>query len=295
MSFPPQLVSPYSSSSMSDKVRIDLGEVQRTLLIPLYGRAKEYEKEHPLIKDKYAHDIVRQIEFDFEAEFHQLPVQMSINSAIRAFHMDSAISSFISKYPDATIINIGAGLDTTFHRIDNGTIYWYDLDLPDTIALRRKLIPESNRNLFIGKSAFDTSWFHDIKQRRSKIFLLAAGVLVYLEESQIKQLFLELLREFPGGEIMFDIYSKMFLWLRNHLFVSRTRKSNVVANWRWGVNSAKAIARWSDKIEIIDEFPYYSRLDLKKYWDEKSLSFIKVVNVFNSIKMVHLRLGRTDS
>jgi len=220
-----------------------------------------------------------------------MPIQMSINSAIRAYHLDSAISKFISKYPDATIINIGAGLDTTFHRIDNGTIFWYDLDLPDSIELRQKLIPETKRNIYISKSVFDTSWFQDIKERRSKVFFMAAGVLVYLEEQQIKELFLKLIQEFPESEIEFDTYSKTVLWLRNNLLAKRNQKSKVLANWHWGVNSAKAITKWSDKIKIIDEFPYYSRIDLEKYLDKKSLSFIKMVSFFNSMKMVHLKFG----
>ncbi len=70
----------------------------------------------------------------------RVPAQLRINSAIRAFHLDSAVKQFIRQYPDATIVNIGAGLDTTFFRVDNAKIFWYDLDLPDTMELRCKLI-----------------------------------------------------------------------------------------------------------------------------------------------------------
>lgn len=48
-------------------------------------------------------------------------------------------------HPDAVIVNLGAGLDTTFQRIDNGRIFWYGLDLPDSIDLRKRLIPEGFR------------------------------------------------------------------------------------------------------------------------------------------------------
>ena len=75
---------------MNKKISIDLGEVQKTLLIPLFGRAKEFEKKHPLVKDKYAHDIVEQLDFDFEEAFRKLSPQISINSATRAYHLDSA-------------------------------------------------------------------------------------------------------------------------------------------------------------------------------------------------------------
>ncbi len=36
-------------------------------------------------------------------------------------------------------------MDTTFERIDNGRVYWYDLDLPDVIKLRKEFILENDR------------------------------------------------------------------------------------------------------------------------------------------------------
>jgi O-methyltransferase involved in polyketide biosynthesis len=274
---------------MNNKIKIDLGEIQRTLLIPLYGRAKEYEKKHPLVRDQYAHEMINKIDFDFESEFKRMPIQSSINSAIRAYHFDSALLKVIAKYPDTTVVNIGAGLDTTFQRIDNGKMFWYDLDLPDSMELRKNLIPETDRNRFIAKSVFDRSWFKDIKERRSKVFFMAAGVLVYLHEEEIKQLFLDLIREFPESEIIFDIYSKIFLWLRNHVLARRRR--TLLAPWKWGVNSAKALAKWSDKITIIDEFPYYSKISLQEYWDKEDLSSLKVIRFFKSMKIVQLKFG----
>jgi hypothetical protein len=43
---------------------------------------------------------------------------------------ERAIGKYIERYPEATVINIGAGLDTTFSRVANGKMRWYDLDLP---------------------------------------------------------------------------------------------------------------------------------------------------------------------
>jgi O-methyltransferase involved in polyketide biosynthesis len=99
---------------MPEKISIQLGDVQRTLLIPLFGRAKEFEKEHPLIKDKYAHEIVGKLDYDFKAGFEKMPMQFLINTAIRAYHLDTALLKVMAEHPDATIISIGSGLDTTF-------------------------------------------------------------------------------------------------------------------------------------------------------------------------------------
>ena len=241
-----------------------------------------------IVKDKYAQEIIDKIDFDFIAAFSLVPLQFTLNAVIRAHHVDNAILTLIAKQPDATIVNIGAGLDTTFQRVDNGKLFWYDLDLPDSIELRRKLIPETDRNRFIAKSAFDTSWFKDIKVRGLKVFFMSAGVLVYLREPEIRRLFLEMIHEFPDSEIIFEIYSKNLLWLRNHVLARGQMKSELFSPMQWGVNSAKDIARWSPKIEILDEFPFYSRVKLEKYWEEKTLTPIKIMNFFRVMKIVHL-------
>ena len=229
------------------------------------------------------------IDYDFKAAFSRVPLQFTLNCVIRAHHLDTALLTVIQKHPDATIVNIGAGLDTTFRRVDNGKIFWYDLDLPDSIELRRRLIPETDRNKFIAKSVFDTSWFKDIKIRGSKVFFMSAGVLVYLKESEIHRLFLEMIHKFSDSEIMFEIYSKKLLWLRNHALARGQMKSELFSPMQWGVNSAKEIAKWSPKIKILDEFPYYSRIKLENYWDEKNLRPTKIMNFFKVMKMVHLQ------
>lgn len=276
---------------MPDKISIHLGDVQRTLLIPLFGRAKEFEKEHPLVKDTYAHEIVGKLDYDFKAGFDKMPMQFIVNAAIRAYHLDTALLKVMTEHPDATIVSIGSGLDTTFQRIDNGKIFWYDLDLPDSMELRRKLIPEGPRNKFIAKSVFDRSWFADIKERRSKVFFISGGVLVYLKEEEIKGLFLDLIKEFPQSEIVFEIYSKFLLWVRNGALARRKTKSQLFSPMQWGANSARTIAAWSEKIQVLDEFPYYSRINLEEFWDEKNLTPLKIMNFFKVMKIVRLKLG----
>ena len=67
---------------------------------------------------------------------------------MRSLCIDETVRIFLEKYPQGTIVNIGCGLDTTFDRIDNGTVRWYDLDLPDVIELRRQFIGETERRSY---------------------------------------------------------------------------------------------------------------------------------------------------
>jgi len=80
---------------------------------------------------------------------------------VRARDFDRAIWRCIARYPEATVVNIGAGLDTTFSRVDNDKIRWYDLNLPDGMVFRQQFIPETPRSTCIAKSVFDYAWFDE--------------------------------------------------------------------------------------------------------------------------------------
>lgn len=278
---------------MEGKLKIALGDIQKTLLYPLYGRAREYEAKNPLVKDAYAHAIVDKLDFDFE-KIHEMPVDLQINSAVRAHNFDTELRKLIAQYPDATIVNIGAGLDTTFQRVDNGQIFWYDLDLADTMALRRELIPEGKRNRLIAKSVFDLSWFHDVKVRGSKVIFMAAGVLAYFSTHDIRKLFVDLAAEFTNSDMVFETYSRAMLWLsdmRNKMQQDKNNEDSVSRNICWTLNSSKTFTAWSDRISIVEEYPFYSRVNLSDHWDTRHLMPIHLITLLKGVNMVHLRFS----
>ena len=98
------------------------------------------------------------------------------------------LKKYIKDYPKATVVNIGCGLDTTFSRVDNGKIKWYNLDLPDVIKFRKELIAETPRSKNISKSVFDYSWFNDIDFNiEDRIFFFAGGFLYYFVEPLLQE------------------------------------------------------------------------------------------------------------
>ncbi|MDQ7237157.1 class I SAM-dependent methyltransferase, partial [Bacillus pacificus] len=143
---------------------IDIHSVQGTMLIPLWGRAYGSENNKDILDDTEAIRIIKECNFDFSTIANTFGEYGCITYITRARKIDDMIKQFITKHPNATIINIGSGLDTTFSRIDNGTIHWYNLDLPDAISFRKTLIEDTSRNTSIAKSFFDTSWFDDMKR-----------------------------------------------------------------------------------------------------------------------------------
>jgi O-methyltransferase involved in polyketide biosynthesis len=276
---------------MNEKIKIELGEVQKTLLMPLWGRAKEYLKENPLIKDEYAYKIINKLDYDFDRMSGSYNEHYQVNWATRAYHIDKIILNNLADFPDATIVNLGAGLDTTFQRIDNGRIFWYDLDLPDTIELRKKLIPESARNRLISKSILDFSWCRDVVIRGSKVIFIAAGVFCYFDKKSVTEIFLRLIQEFPGSEIIFETMSKMLIWLSNRQVAHKRGKAEL-SKMQWGCSSSKEIKKWSDKIQVIQEFPIYSNIMIREQWSKQTIFQIRMTEYFKWVNIMHLRFSR---
>lgn len=273
---------------MGDKIRIELGDVQRTLLMPLWGRAMEFEQPNPYIRDPLAHELIGRIDHDFDRMGRSFEQQFQVNWALRAKYIDDMLRRVMAEHPDATVVNIGAGLDTTFQRVDNGRIFWYDLDLPDTIDFRRKLIPESARNVYLAKSVLDPSWYADIKVRGSKVFFVAAGVLTYFRKAEVKRLFLDLIQEFPGSEIAFELMNKFLVWLSNRAVVHQKRTKKELVKMHWGGSSAAKIGKWSDRIRVVEEFPFYQDLEIRPEWTRRTVRDLMTVRRHRWVKMVHL-------
>jgi hypothetical protein len=126
------------------------------------GRAREAQKKDPIVFDTYAREIVDRIGYDFSKIEGTLTESLQMTWAIPAYNFDATIRTFLASHKDALVVNIGAGLDTAFQRIDNGTVRWVNIDLPDVVSVRQKLLPDSERELTIGKSVFDYTWMDDI-------------------------------------------------------------------------------------------------------------------------------------
>jgi O-methyltransferase involved in polyketide biosynthesis len=133
---------------VTEKISIDLGSVQRKLLMPLWGRAVESRKKHPLLVDKTAEAIIEQVNYDFSAMGQNTSEVTQLAWIMRSIYVDEVVKRFLTKYPHGTIVNIGCGLDTTFDRVDNGRLIWYDVDLPDVISLRKIFVSETKRRQF---------------------------------------------------------------------------------------------------------------------------------------------------
>ncbi len=189
------------------KVKVQLSGVSETLLGPLWARARISGEHRSLFYDAKAVELVEKIDYDFSTfDLISFGDYLPLLFVARAKQFDEKVNAYIAEHPRAAIVNIGAGLDATFYRVDNGLIRWYDLDLPTVINIRKQLLPEPDRVTYIAKSLFDLSWCQDVSTEDG-VFMIAGGLFRYFEEAQVKQFFLMLADNFPGGEIIFNASS----------------------------------------------------------------------------------------
>ena len=273
---------------MADKTTVELGPVQKTLLLPLWGRAVETRKEEPLLVDKTAVEIIDRLDYDFSTIAANISAITQLAWIARSIHIDRTIHQFLEKHPKATIVNIGCGLDTTFQRVDNGVLLWYDLDLPDVIRLRREFMKEGERNRCLACSCFDQAWFHQVRVEDAVLFL-AAGVFYYFEEKQIKDFFTTLANVFPESEIVLDVASPLAAKVANKVVIKAggMDESSIL---KWGVKTAKTLEGWDRRTEVLEEYPMFKHM-------KKTLNFKNKIGTLESdllkiMSMVHLKFAR---
>lgn len=264
-----------------EKLKPELGIVQETLLMPLIGRV-EISKKHPhFFKDEKAEEIFKRLDFNKSRARKTMGEAGLLSMAVRAIKMDQAIKNFVYHHPKATILNVGAGLDTAFWRVDNGQIRWIDLDLPDSIALREQFLPPRERNTHLAKSVFDYSWIDDIGDVSNGLFIQVPGVFPYIEKKIIKEFFQTVPQRLEGAEILFDVVSTSGRFLVTQAIKAIGMKE---AELKWGINDAKEILKWSDQIKILKQESYFDNIDMSR-------SFYPTTNVAMGVNKI-IKIGQ---
>lgn len=272
--------------SMSGMNAVELGSVQKTLLLPLWGRAVETGEKRALLVDEAAARIVATIEYDFSTMARKISPITRLAWIARSLHIDHTIRQFVEQHSAATIVNLGCGLDTTFERVDNGKLRWYDLDLPDVIELRSRYIQQGARRGFIACSVLDDTWIERVEVVGSVLFV-AAGVLYYFSESQVKAIFTRLADKFPGGELVFDACSPRGVTLANKKVI-RDGGMDDNAQLKWGLGRADEIHEWDPRITIVAEYPIFRGMRSGLTFKEKYGTFLS--DALRIMSMVHLRI-----
>jgi O-methyltransferase involved in polyketide biosynthesis len=265
------------------------------MLACLWGRAQLSKQYSSLFYDEKAIELVEKIDYDdlaasddgplqgLQLSFFRMAHPLELPEGglpLRAWQFDEKVKRYIAEHPRATVVNIGAGLDTTFYRVDNGLINWYDLDLPAAIDVRRQLLPEPDRVTYVARSIFDPTWCDEVGHTADGVFMIAGGVFYWFAKPQVRQFFLLLADHFDGAEIVFDVLrgsgGHLDLWIDNlppeQRDAMKTALAGVIKEW-WQAAPQDQKKRLKDAIAALElpKKPKGETLsDLETWWNQLS-------------------------
>lgn len=223
------------------------GSVEWTNLVTLYLRAYEYRSPRPILGDRTAAEAVERIDYDFRRiRRASLPASNQYLVALRAKQLDEWCIDYLRRHPDAVVLHLGCGLDGRAFRLAvPSSVLWFDLDQPGVIALRRRLYDDTERYRMIGSSVTDAGWLDQIPAGRPAL-VVAEGLLMYLAESDVRQLLTRVTDRFGWGEMHFDTL---------HSLAPLLSKAFTRGIIRWGIRDARELQQWNPRLRFVEQSP----------------------------------------
>jgi O-methyltransferase involved in polyketide biosynthesis len=218
----------------ADRDQVELGQVQETLFIPLAGRAAETGRRRPILRDPKAVEIIEAVSLD-RSKYSRAGGWTTV---MRTAGYDVWVRDFLAEHPHGTVVELGTGLNTRFERVDNGTVRWIDLDLPDTIALRRRFFTDTDRRRMVAASIADDDWLAGVRELPGPYFFVSDGVFAYLTEEDVTRTLASLAEHFPGALIAIDTCSQQMM-KREHRMAARRG----IARWQWACDDPRSLER----------------------------------------------------
>jgi len=255
--------------------KIHFTKEKETMLMTLSGRAIQSQWKHPILRDPWAEEAMRHIDYDISKQMKGVAswnMWRDVGPTIiatRAATFDQLTTRYLADHPDAVVLQVGCGMDSRAFRINPPAgVQWFDVDYPDVIDLRRQLFPESrmdspqqgNRDAYhlIGAPLEDLRWLDEVPRDRPGL-LIAEGVLHYLNETEVKALLNAVVAHFPSGQMIFDICNSMIV---------KSAGSNVGgtgATYKWGLDDPQDIKQLEPKLELIKEFSMHELVGFSRF------------------------------
>ena len=226
---------------MKEKIR--LSGVPETMLQTVYARAKE-SRGRGAIHDAKAEEIIEKLDYDFSLADKDTAMHSGVIA--RTIVLDRLTKAWLGAHPGAVVVNIACGLDTRCYRM-SGYAHWYNLDLPETMTVREKLLPECGAISQTAMSAMD-DWGGEISEQNAPVLIIIEGLTMYLSESDVQQIFAVISNRFSKATV--------FVETMNPMVVKRFKERSIEgshAKFTWGIKNGKALAELLPDFRFVEE------------------------------------------
>lgn len=225
-------------------MKINVKGVPETMIQTLYASAKETSKENPKIKDEMAVSIVKQLDYDFSQADQDKTMRSGVIA--RTIVLDKMVEEYLNTHKDTIVINIACGLDTRCYRMKGKYVRWYNLDLPETMNIRKQFLKETGPIYQIAKSAMDESYRDNIQYHGENILVIIEGLTMYLSENDIKKMFSII--DFKNSTVMVEV---MVPFVVKHIKEKSIEGSH--AKFTWGIKNGKELEKFLPTFSFLTE------------------------------------------
>ena len=234
---------------------LKFGDIQETALITLAIRASETARPNARIRDPKAKEIIDALGVDV-SKFD--PFLSHEGVVARTIMFRDELKRLLRRYPEAVCINLGCGFDDKFSQVDNGKLTWFDVDLPDQIAVRRKVYEDRERCTMMDGDALDGAWTKNIPGADMYLIVME-GVMEYFSKEQVKTCLNMLCDSFPHGYLLVELHSPFLEKHGSHH--DAVRHTN--ASFGWGTKSGREYLALEPRLKYLSEKSYNE--EMKKY------------------------------
>ncbi|MBQ9745928.1 MAG: class I SAM-dependent methyltransferase [Clostridia bacterium] len=177
-------------------------EVNKTLYIPLYGKAL-CSRKGIILHDERAEQIWEKGGFQLKGKSRSkwLAYYMGMRAAV----FDEWAREKCACEKDVLVLHIGCGLDSRAQRV-GAQCDWYDVDFPGVIAERRKYYKESRSYTMLAADVRENGWLAAIPRAESAVVVME-GVSMYFAPDELRALLARLCAHFGRVSLLMDAYT----------------------------------------------------------------------------------------
>ena len=201
--------------------KIKLSGVPETMLQTVYARAKE-SSGRGAIHDAKAEELIEKLDYDFSLADKDTAMRSGVIA--RTIVLDKLTKSWLAAHS-----------------------HWYNLDLPETMAVREKLLPESGTISQIAMSAME-DWGGEISEQNVPVLILMEGLTMYLNAKDVQQIFAVISGRFSQATVFVETMNPVMV---RHFKEKSIDASN--AKFTWGIKNGKALAELLPDFRFVEE------------------------------------------
>lgn len=225
-----------------------LPEVATALWMTLHDRARDASSARPILADRDAVALAEATGHDF-SRFRKLPAVFSMAHVARSACLDDVVRDFVARHPDGVVLDLGCGLDTRARRCAPPPgVDWYDVDLPEVVALRERLLPGLSHTV-AADLAGPAGWLDGVPPDRPAL-AVSDGLMALLPGPAFRAVFAAVAAHCAAGEVAFNAYPRANL--RRGAAASPALRMPSVDGVE-GVDDAREPEGWGAGLRLVEE------------------------------------------